>query len=74
MAGMAGFEPTTFGFGDRRSTTELHPYLTSLNKKDFQISFPKIAYLKSLINFKKMVPKAGIEPATRRFSVYCSTD
>ena len=26
MAGVAGFEPTAFGFGDRRSTTELHSY------------------------------------------------
>ena len=25
MAGVAGLEPTTFGFGDRRSTAELHP-------------------------------------------------
>ena len=25
MAGVAGFEPTTSGFGDRRSTTELYP-------------------------------------------------
>ena len=24
--------------------------------------------------FPQMVPRAGIEPATRRFSVYCSTD
>ena len=24
--------------------------------------------------FPHMVPRAGIEPATRRFSVYCSTD
>ncbi len=23
--GVAGLEPTTFGFGDRRSTAELHP-------------------------------------------------
>ncbi len=27
MAGVAGFEPTTFGFGDRRSAAELHPYV-----------------------------------------------
>ena len=27
LAGAAGFEPTAFGFGDRRSTTELRPYI-----------------------------------------------
>ena len=26
MAGAAGFEPTTLGFGDRCSTTELYPF------------------------------------------------
>ena len=26
LAGEAGIEPATRGFGDRRSTTELHPY------------------------------------------------
>ena len=27
LAGAAGFEPTAFGFGDRRSSTELRPYI-----------------------------------------------
>ena len=27
MAGAAGFEPTTLGFGDRCSTTELYPFI-----------------------------------------------
>ena len=26
LAGVVGFEPTTFGFGDQRSTTELYSY------------------------------------------------
>ena len=26
LAGAIGLEPTAFGFGDRRSTIELHPY------------------------------------------------
>ena len=26
MAGIVGFEPTTFGFGDQRSTAELYSY------------------------------------------------
>ena len=26
LAGVVGFEPTTFGFGDQRSATELYPY------------------------------------------------
>ena len=30
MAGVAGFEPTTYGFGDRRSATELHPYMSKI--------------------------------------------
>ncbi len=30
MAGVAGLEPTAFGFGDRRSTAELHPPFVAL--------------------------------------------
>ena len=64
MAGVAGFEPTTFGFGDRRSAAELHPYANS-----FLYTLGNLSHLNTYV-----VPGAGIEPATRRFSVYCSTD
>ena len=30
--------------------------------------------LYQLSYYRKMVPRDGIEPSTRRFSVYCSTD
>ena len=59
MAGAAGFEPTAFGFGDRRSTTELRPY-EGFYKKAKRYYFRSIFYV--------LVGLARLELATSRLS------
>ena len=54
-----GYGTEKNGAVDEARTRDLHLGKVAL----YQLSY-----------YRKMVPRDGIEPSTRRFSVYCSTD
>ena len=54
-----GYGTIKNGAVDETRTRDLHLGKVAL----YQLSY-----------YRKMVPRDGIEPSTRRFSVYCSTD
>ncbi len=65
-------KPTAFlfaGAGDEARTRYLHLGKVAL----YQMSYTRMDSLRTSIR-REMVPPAGIEPATRGFSVRCSTN
>jgi hypothetical protein len=66
LAGWTGLEPATFRVtGGRSIQAELPPH----NKK----KKPTFLWPRQLKPWRKLAPRAGIEPATQRLTVVCST-
>ena len=59
----------SFGAGDEARTRYLHLGKVAL----YQMSYTRMGSLRNCFR-REVVPPAGIEPATRGFSVRCSTN
>ncbi len=59
----------SFGAGDEARTRYLHLGKVAL----YQMSYTRMGSLRNFFR-REVVPPAGIEPATRGFSVRCSTN
>ena len=86
MVGKTGFEPATPWSQTKCSTKLSHFPIKMVRSKGFepltfwfvakhsiQLSYERMTRYRSIIS-NNMVAPAGIEPATRGFSVLCSTD
>ena len=60
LAGEAGIEPATRGFGDRRSTTELHPYEMVLWTMTYEIGY-KAPCLTKIVKINRLLGVGIIE-------------